>query len=169
MKTTIAKLVPVFNTMRMVREYAERFYVPAVELSDRMMDRDLARANELASWKARVRSAWPNVAVRDITTSSPTELQVGEQMKVDAVVNLGSLEPDDVAVELYHGPTAGGHELARGEIVRMVLVDTLGDGVYRYRGEIPTTTSGAHAFAARIMPWNASMTHPYETSLLRWA
>jgi len=43
------------------------------------------------------------------------------------------------------------------------------DRVYRYAGEIPTKTSGAHAFAARVMPWNADMSHPYETSLIRWA
>jgi starch phosphorylase len=169
MKATIAKLVPVFNTMRMVREYADRFYVPAVELSDKMMDEGLTRAKELAAWKSRVREAWPNVNVREITTSSPAELQVGERMKVDALVSLGALAPGDVAVELYHGPTAGGHELRHGQIVRMSLVGDAGDGVYRFRGEIPTTTSGAHAFATRIMPWNASMTHPYETSLLRWA
>jgi hypothetical protein len=43
------------------------------------------------------------------------------------------------------------------------------NGVYRFIGEIPTKDSGAHAFAARLMPWNAAMTHPYETSLIRWA
>jgi hypothetical protein len=42
-------------------------------------------------------------------------------------------------------------------------------GLYRFIGEIPTRDSGAHAFAARVMPWNASMSHPYETSLVRWA
>jgi hypothetical protein len=42
-------------------------------------------------------------------------------------------------------------------------------GVHRFVGEIPTRGSGAHAFAARVMPWNAAMTHPYETSLVRWA
>ena len=90
-------------------------------------------------------------------------------MKVDAIVALGALSPSDVAVELYYGPTSGGHELERGEIVRMTLDGKLGDGAYRYTGEIPTGTSGAHAFAARVMPWNAAMTHPYETSLIRWA
>ena len=169
MKSTIQKLAPQYNTMRMVREYAERFYVPAVKLTLEMMDDDLTRAKELASWKQRVRAAWPSVGVRDIAVRSPMELQVGEKMRVEAVVQLGTLVPGDVAVELYYGPTAGGHELDRGSIVRMSLDTKSADGLYRYVGDIPADTSGAHAFAARVMPWNASMTHPYETSLIRWA
>jgi starch phosphorylase len=170
MKGAIGHLVPTFNTARMVREYAERFYVPSIRLSYEMMNDDLAGATRLAAWKQRVRDAWPSVAIRDLSTTSPSELQVGEAMKVEATVQLGPLTPGDVAVELYHGPTAGGHELAHGEVVRMRLVGNGGaPGVYRFTGEIPTKDSGAHAFAARVMPWNAAMSHPYETSLVRWA
>jgi glycogen phosphorylase len=170
MKGAISKLVPEFNTARMVREYAERFYVPSIRLSHEMMDEDLTGATKLATWKQRVREAWPLVEIKELTTSSPSELQVGEAMRVEASVQLGPLTPSDVAVELYHGPTAGGHELLRGAVVRMRLAGNgLAPGVYRFTGEIPTKDSGAHAFAARVMPWNASMSHPYETSLVRWA
>jgi hypothetical protein len=74
-----------------------------------------------------------------------------------------------VAVELYHGPTAGGHEIGRGKIVRMRPLERSADGQWRYSGEIATSASGAHAFAARVVPYNEAMTHPYETSLIRWA
>jgi starch phosphorylase len=93
---------------------------------------------------------------------------VGEPVKVAATVRLGALTPDDVAVELYHGPTAGGHEIARGKVVRMAAVEKAGDGAWRYFGEIPTGASGAHAVAARVVPRNDAMSHPYETSLIRW-
>jgi hypothetical protein len=43
------------------------------------------------------------------------------------------------------------------------------DGAWRYAGEIATGQSGAHAFAVRIVPFSAIMSHPYETSLIRWA
>jgi starch phosphorylase len=169
MKTAIAKLAPTYNTQRMVREYTERFYVPSIRLTHEMMERDLAGAKKLAAWKQRVHDAWPEVTIREIALRSPEELRVGEAARVEAVVQLGKLTPDDVAMELYHGPTAGGHELLRGDIVRMKLDGSAGDGLYRFVGEIPTHESGAHAFAARLMPWNVGMSHPYETSLIRWA
>jgi starch phosphorylase len=169
MKHAIAKLVPMFNTARMVREYAERFYVPSVALSQHMMDHDLEAATTLAAWKQKVRDAWPEVNIREVALQSSQELTVGQKAVVTAVVQLGRLTPDDVAVELYHGPTNGGQELAHGEIVRMHVDGEVSKGVCRFTGEIVTKESGAHAFAARLMPWNAAMTHPYETSLIRWA
>jgi len=169
MKNAISKLSPMFNTQRMVREYVQDFYVPSIRLTHQMMDKELAGAKQLAAWKQRVRDAWPDVRIKDITLKSGGELKVGEAAKVEAVVQLGKLTPADVAVELYHGPTAGGHELTHGQIVRMKLDGTGNDGTYRFVGEIPTKDSGAHAFAARLMPWNDAMTHPYETSLIRWA
>jgi glycogen phosphorylase len=169
MKNAIARLVPEFNTARMVREYTERFYVAAARESRRMLDADLAGAKALTEWKQRVRAAWNEVAIREVISRSNTDLKVGEPMRVEVVVHLGPLSPDDVAVELYHGTTAGAHELARGEILRMKVIGGPIDGVYKYAGEIPTKASGAHAFAARIVPWNADMSHPYETSLIRWA
>jgi glycogen phosphorylase len=169
MKSAISKLVPDYNTARMVREYSERFYVPSIRLSQSMTAGNLSGAQKLATWKQQVRDAWPSVGIKDIVVRSAAELQVGETMRVDVVVQLGALSPTDVQVELYHGPTAGNHELASGKIVRMKLAESLKDGLFRYAGEIPTADSGAHAFAARVMPWNAAMSHPYETSLVRWA
>jgi len=169
MKNAIAKLVPTYNTARMVRQYTTRFYVPAIKLTRKLNDQDLAAAKSLTAWKDRVRGAWQGVAVRDIRLESRDEVAVGEPVKVSATVQLGSLTPDDVAVELYHGPTHGGHEIARGSIVRMRPVERGGDGTWRYAGEIRTDDSGAHAFAARVVPYNDAMSHPYETSLIRWA
>ncbi len=169
MKQAIAKLTPDYNTARMVREYAERFYVPSIELSRRMRANELEGAKALVAWKERVRSAWASVAITDVSLVSPAELAVGEELEVTTKVRLGDLTPDDVAVEIYHGPTAGGHELTNGTIVRMRLSSTSSDGVCTFTGRIPTVESGSYALAARVMPYNPEMSHPYETSLVRWA
>jgi starch phosphorylase len=169
MKASIARLVPAFNTARMVKEYTERFYAPAIEATRRLTAEGLSLATELASWKRRVRAAWPLVAIHDVATRSPEEVPVGEPLRVDTTVHLGELTPEDVVVELYYGPTHGGHELSRGATVRTTVAAELGAGTYLFTGEIPTRESGAHAFAARAMPWNPAMSHPYETSLVRWA
>ncbi len=152
MKASIAKLVPAFNTHRMVREYAERFYVPAIQLAETMMSDELSRAKSLAAWKQKVRDAWPSVGVKVVTVKSPDEVQVGDVVVVEALVHLGALVPDDVAVELYYGPTSGGHELAEGEIVRMRLEGAGDGGAFKFSGEIPTATSGAHAFRRASCP-----------------
>ena len=169
MKHAIAKLVPDYNTGRMVREYAERFYVPSIEISGRLRKDDLAGAKALVAWKDKVRAAWPAVEITDVALLSREELAVGEDVVVEAKVRLGKLAADDVAVELYHGPTNGGHTLPSGEVVRMKLARDLGDGLFSFEGRVPTIESGAYALAARVMPYNPAMSNPYETSLVRWA
>jgi starch phosphorylase len=116
-----------------------------------------------------VREAWPLVAVKEIRLESRDEVAVGEPVRVSAVVELGSLAPEDVAVELYHGPTGGRHEIGRGHIVRMRAVERSSSGGWLYSGEIATHESGDHAFAARVVPYSEAMSHPYETSLIHWA
>jgi len=168
MKNAIAHLAPAFNTARMVREYTERFYVPSHKLWHRMVDGDLRGARELWAWKERVQKAWQKVRIAAVAQTTPTNVRVGDAVRVTASVELGELSPEDVVVELYYGPTAGGHELARGAIVRMKVEEQDGSGRYRYSGGIPTRESGAHAYAVRVMPYSAAMSHPYETSLVRW-
>ena len=169
MKSSIAKLVPEFNTARMVREYAKRFYVPAIKVTQRLADGDLEEAKALCAWKDRVRATWPAVAVREVRLDSNDEVPVGEPVRVSAIVDLGTLTPGDVSVELYYGPTSGGHEVVRGVIVPMPAVEKGTNGTWRFSGEIPTKDSGAHAFAVRVLPYNEAMSNPHETSLIRWA
>ncbi len=168
MKNAIGFLAPEFNTARMVREYTERFYVPSHKLWHRMVDGDLRGARELWSWKERVRRAWPQVRVIEVSQKTTDNVRVGDAVRVAATVDLGELTPEDVVVELYYGPTAGAQQMPRGSIVRMKVEDQAGSGRFRYAGEIPTRESGAHAYAVRVMPYSAAMSHPYETSLIRW-
>ncbi len=169
MKASIARIVPEFNTVRMVKEYTERFYLPAIAEAGRLTAEDLSAAARLVAWKDRVHAGWKDVVIDELVTRSPDELSVGEPLKVEAKVRLGALVPDDVVVELYFGPTHGGHELLEGTIARMQVKGDAGPGAWLFAGEIPTSESGAHAFAARVMPWNPELCHPYETSLVRWA
>ena len=171
MKSAIAKLVPRYNTARMVREYTRRFYVPAIKLTHKLTDGDLAAAKALTAWKEHVRDAWHDVAVaRDRPRVAATRSPWASRVTCRRSCSSAALTPEDVAVELYHGPTAGGHEIARGQH-RAHAAGRAGRPTARgsSAGEIPTSESGAHAFAARVVPYNEAMSHPYETSLIRWA
>jgi starch phosphorylase len=149
-------------------QYTERFYVPSHNLWHRMVDGDLRGARELWAWKERVRKGWPAVRVAQVAQKSADNVRVGDAVRVSATVELGELSPEDVVVELYYGPTQGGLALERGQVIRMKVEEQEGSGRYRYGGDIPTRESGAHAYAVRVMPYSAAMSHPYETSLVRW-
>ncbi len=62
-RRTLTRLGPKVLAVRMVREYVEELYAPAARAHRAL---DGTAAGELAAWKARVRAAWPRVAV-DVT------------------------------------------------------------------------------------------------------
>ena len=47
------------------------------------------------------------------------QLKVGSKLKVNAVVKLGRLKPDDVSVELYHGPLDSRGNITDGAVIKM--------------------------------------------------
>src|SRR5690606_20377083 len=88
---------------RMLHDYVHELYAPAATSARAMAADDYAGARELASWKARVVKAWPGVAIDHVESVGEDSPQVGVHLSVRALVSLGDLTPDDVAVEAVYG------------------------------------------------------------------
>src|ERR1700759_4796437 len=100
---------------------------PIAAQSDALAGNRHAGARELAAWKKRVTAAWAAVKV-DVDPDPVVGLvDLGAEREVTAEVHLGSLSPDDVAVELLHGPVVAGDELAETKAVRLVRANRDGD------------------------------------------
>jgi starch phosphorylase len=118
-KRSIATLLPRFNTGRMVGQYVQKFYHPASLQWRRYSEGGFARAQEVAQWKARVRSAWWGVSARRLDAPRKS-LRFGEGVRIDVAVNLNGLAPDDVVVAdpadlafVYEASPARVHALVR--------------------------------------------------------
>jgi starch phosphorylase len=169
MKTSIAANAVRYNTVRMVREYTERFYVPAARLAEKINVNDLAGAKELVDWKAKVRAAWPKVQLESVELASNTTVTVGDALSFTCTVDLGTLTPDDVKVQAYYGALHGELAPSKGNTVDARVVEGLGGGRYRYEATVPAGESGDHAVAARVIPAHALVPHPHDVQLLQWA
>ena len=164
MKHTISKLVPRFNTARMVREYTRRFYVTGIKLSHNLTDNDLAAARSLTAWKDRVRRAWPGVIVREVRLDSPEEVAVGEPLQVAASSSLARSLPPTWPWSFIMGQPGEVTRSQGRDRAHAAHANRSPTGAGASSAEIGTGESGAHAFAARVVPYNPAMTHPYETS-----
>ncbi len=169
MKTAIRTCAPVFNTYRMVQEYTDRFYVPCSERRYAMRAEGRKHTVELAAWKERVRSAWPQVSIKDIVGGDTEGLSVGSRLPVSATVHLGSLSPDDVCVEVYYGPLDPDGEVHHGRASEMKFTKALDSGFARYDGELVCTETGQMAFAVRCLPSHPNLYQKHEMALIRWA
>jgi glycogen phosphorylase len=167
MKNSLQVLVPAFSSTRMVKEYLERFYLPAGAHFQRLKQNDFRRAHEIVDWKNKILSAWSDVAVLDVRTSEGAEVMVGEGLQVEAAVRLGRLSTDDVRVEAYHGLVRPDGALAGGKGLPLDRADEDG-GVHLYRGTLPARLAGAHGFSVRVLPAHEDVLLPNELALITW-
>lgn len=151
-KHTIVTLGPKVLASRMLRDYVEELYVPAA-VSERFMVADkFAGARTLAAWKRRVRDAWPGVAVEHVESNGEESPKVGARLSVRVVVDLGGLDPGDVAVEAVYGRVDDSDALIDPSHLELDRSGPAEDGRIRYVGEVPLGRSGAFGYSVRVVP-----------------
>ncbi|MET1044220.1 MAG: alpha-glucan family phosphorylase [Microbacteriaceae bacterium] len=168
---TLSTLSPVLSADRMVREYVTALYQPAA-LAARAMRGDHYRpARELASWKARVTAAWPEVAVTHVESGGVDATpQVGDVLQVRAFVTLGPLRPEDVKVEILYGPTRDEERLSNVTRQELELIaDVPGQTSAIFAGTIPLERAGSFGYNARVVPWHPLLDTPAEMGLVALA
>lgn len=168
MKCAIGTICPVFNTYRMVQEYADSFYVPCSVRRTRLRDKKRASALELAKWKQELAAAWPEVAIEAVE-SGPRHLTFGESLSVTARIRLGALSSKDVLVEIFYGRLDPSGQVPSGAAVEMKCIENAGDGVYRFEGAIPCNKTGQLGFTVRVLPSHPELAQKHETALIKWA
>ena len=166
-RASLVSLGPVVVANRMVREYVQRLYEPAAVRGDALCAGSHARARALAAWKERVASGWSGVRV-EVTDGESGVTDLGRERTVSAEVELGSLAPEDVAVQLLHGPVGSADELASPRVVAMARTDGSG-GRHRYTGSFVCERAGRYGFAVRVVPAHPDLTSIAELGRVTWA
>jgi starch phosphorylase len=152
----------------MLEEYSGRFYVPCVENSRRLGTDGFAKARELAQWRKRVKSLWPEVRIVCVEEGPQAAQPMGSTMPVRALVALGGLAPDEVLVEVYHGPVDDRGDIAAGDTTTMTAGEARPDGVV-YEGAIPCTRAGRRGYTVRAVPRKEGFPlGRFETGLVAW-
>ncbi len=169
MKASMRTCCPVFNTNRMVCEYADRFYLPAARRWHRFVQDGHKVAREVAVWRHKVLEKWEEVRIESIDAQIPQEATVGNRLPVNAVIRLGSIRPEEVSVELYYGPLDGRGLITTGSSSPLTCKESNGAvDTYRYAGVIPCEYSGQYGYALRIVPSHPEVAARYNVGLVRW-
>jgi starch phosphorylase len=171
MRESIRSVTPVFNTHRMVKEYAERLYTPAEEAYQEFARDNCKAASELSKWKARMRKDWPQLQIQEVQVGNKDRqnILVGESVEISATVHLGAVDPKHVRVEAYHGEKENNH-LRNPSITILNESDRAeGSGNYLYHGSVPASESGTYGFSVRVVPTHPHLMQPHELRLITWS
>jgi len=168
MKNCMRKLVPAFNTNRMVRDYTEKFYVPSDARGRILVANNLERSIALAKAKDVLRSRWGGVKVVGVHVAGNGHYRVGEDMQVEALIDLPDIDPKEIAVELYAGPISATGQIGTPKVMRMNHSKQIGGPRHVFSGQIECRSSGRQGFAVRVVPGNADLASPFEPGLIAW-
>ena len=167
---SLRSLGPFVVASRMVRDYVNDMYEPAAARHDALRADGYRRARALAAWKSRVRAGWASVCVVSVDADdAPTD--VGGARAVVAQVELGDLSPDDVEVQLLHGPVGPGEELTELAVVPMATTggDTAAGGRRRYEASFSCEQAGRYGCTVRVVPAHPDLLSYSETGCVTWA
>jgi starch phosphorylase len=168
MKTSMKTCCPLFNSNRMVREYTEHFYLPANRRWHRFKQEDFKITRDVANWRNKMKTKWDEVRIDTVDAKIPKETTVGNELPVNAQISLGSIDPQEVSVELFYGPVDARGMITTGNSAPMTCEEQNGDTSYRYFGTIPCEYSGQYGYALRIVPNHPEMAARYHIGLVRW-
>jgi starch phosphorylase len=169
MKSSIAKLCPEFNMHRMVKQYAEGYYLVTHRRCLSLAAEDSAKARQLAAWLGKVETAWSTVRM-DSVKNDISEIQLADQIVVSARVALSSLGPEDVAVQVVMGLVDAHGEIKNPEVIPMQSSGRDGSGMELFQAVLkPSTKTGLHGYSIRVLPQHPDLISSFLPGLIAWA
>src|SRR6266568_5066903 len=166
-KRSIASVMPRFRAARMIGEYVARFYLPASHQGRQLAEQQFAPAARIAAWKARVRTAWPQVSLRRLDTPRQ-RIGFGQNIAVEVGAKLSDLSPEDIVVELLMTRLDG--DSGEERVLKYPLVSTgrIDAGEHVFRLDVAPELCGKIDYRIRAYPRPEALTHPFEMGLMLW-
>jgi starch phosphorylase len=160
MRESMARLTPQFSTNRVVREYTERYYLPAAEAyRHRAADRGATGA-ALVQWQAAVSEHWCTAHFGHVQIDT-----ADGQHRFEVHVYLGDLDSAAVSVELYaeggNGAGAIRHAMERARPL------TGAANAYVYTAQL-TDGRPANDYTPRLIPHHPDAIVPLEAAQILW-
>jgi starch phosphorylase len=159
-RASMSLLTPQFSGNRMVREYVERNYLPAVkDYRDRQVNAGAA-AKSLLAWETEIRRCWDHIHFGGLEIARDDS---GFEFSVQ--IYLGELDPDAIEVDLYAEPQDGLQACTHTMQRAAMLTGATHGFVYRARvdGQRPEQD-----YTVRVVPRHPDAILPIELPLVLW-
>lgn len=167
MRASMKELSPVYSTLRMVREYCGRFYVPSSKAYQALSEGDLSEAKAALQWRDRVQSHWSGVKVLNVTDSSRGQTLLGDSHLVTAEICLGGINPADIRVQIITGAIGANRESYDLDLMDMNLVEEKA-GVHVYQVALKCATPGHRGYIVRVVPEHPFVRVAMELPIVAW-
>ncbi len=146
----LATVPAMFNTDRMVREYARKAYSKLAARFNELSSGRRTALREGAARAQRIRRGFDEVRIQEASVGSLENLRMGDAVEVHVDVELGTLQPDDVRVELVLGHPRDEGNLQQMTVVELNPIDERSGSLRSYTGSREVGRSGGYAYGIRV-------------------
>ncbi|RPJ05182.1 MAG: alpha-glucan family phosphorylase, partial [Deltaproteobacteria bacterium] len=167
MKRSMQTLAARFNSHRMVQDYIHRFYLPSALDWNRIQENQFKGSRDLSAWTRYLRENWPQLRILEKQTGTRTAVFVGKSLSVEVTLQMGKLQPRDLAVDIYYGPVDSKAEFLDRTTISLCEF-TQAENRTIFRGEIPCQEVGRFGFRVRVLPFHPLLTNPFSLGLVLW-
>ncbi|MCK4301140.1 MAG: alpha-glucan family phosphorylase [candidate division Zixibacteria bacterium] len=175
MKATIQMAGERFSAQRMLMDYTDQCYIPAIQAGVKMRSENHRLTRQIAGWLEKMEHGWDKIVIRDvgIPEMGPT-LFVGQEFPITIKVFLGEITPDDIQVQIVSGQLDSQEQIHSYDPTLAALLRSDNNpqqgenGVYSFTGEVVCRESGRFGITARIVPKSEDLPHTIKPKLIRW-
>jgi starch phosphorylase len=169
MKTCMREIGHSMSSHRMLMDYSNNFYFPALKNYRRMVKDDYAEAKSLAAYLNKLKLSWDSLKIVKLESNAKPVMQRGDSLTVTAHLELGTLSPEELRIELYHGSVSTqNREIENARLAEMKFVSKDGN-TYIYQVRVECADTGWQGHTVRILPKHDALVHPYRTGFVKWA
>jgi starch phosphorylase len=169
MKRCMRTIGQSMSSHRMLMDYSNKFYFPALENYRRMTKDDYTEAKSLAAYLNTLKHAWDSLKIVRIESNAKPVMQREDTLLVTAFLELGPLSPEELRIELYHGAVSTQtREIVNARMSEMEFAGKEGN-LHRFHVSIECTDTGWQGHTVRILPKHTALVHPYRTGFVKWA
>jgi glycogen phosphorylase len=159
-RESMARLTPEFSANRAVREYTEKYYLPAASGYRRREAAHGAIAQQILRWRDSLANHWSKLNFGQVHAET-----IGDVHSFRVQVYLDELEPGAVRVELYAQPRNGEPPVRQPMNRGDALVGAV--NAFIYTAEVPSSRP-MNDYTPRIVPAFADAQVPLEANQILW-
>ncbi len=153
-RESMARLTPRFSSHRAVRDYTEKFYLPAAESYRKRAENNGALARQITNWQLALAQNWDKLGFGELKIETTKE-----QHLFEVQVYLNNLDPLAIKVELYSSTMTK-------EMEYQGRISTTQNG-HIYRAEVPAAYA-VSIFTPRIRAYYPDIAIPLESDQILW-
>ncbi len=163
MKASMSSIIPRFSARRMVTDYADQFYEPAMKDAVALRDANYRPLFAIADLAESIRTQWSDIAMESVRFGglASDQLVVGTTVSAELSLHHPGLDARDLDLEAVITAGSRLHDAFARQVVPFETKES--EDRSTWRGAFTVNASGGHELRFRVRPKNRN---PYRPAAL---